>query len=93
MAFEVSRMICSTLREIRKAKNISQAELAEILEVDQQTIAKMEARKFSIGMDKFVQWMHALDVNIELHMKGDETPAIREAFEMLGRRPDSLPKN
>ncbi len=86
-------MICAALKEIRKSQSISQAQLAEFLGIDQQTIAKMETRKFSIGIDKLIQWMHALDVNIELHMKGDGNPEIEKAFSQLGRRPDGLGEN
>lgn len=93
MAFEASLMICTALREVRKAQGLSQADLADILQIDQQTIAKMESRKFSIGIDKLMQWMHALDVNIELHMKGEGNPEIEKAFEQLGRRPGRLPQN
>ena len=92
-AFEASLMICTALKEVRKSQGISQMQLAEILGTSQETIAKMEARKYSIGIDKLIQWMHALDVNIELHMKGDGNPQIEKAFEQLGRRPDSLPQN
>jgi transcriptional regulator with XRE-family HTH domain len=92
-AFEASLMICTALREVRKSQGLSQADLALILDIDQQTIAKMENRKFSIGIDKLIQWMHALDVNIEIHMKGEGNPEIEKAFSQLGRRPDDLPKN
>lgn len=93
MAYEASLMICTALREVRKAQGMSQTELGLILGIDQQTVAKMENRKFSMGIDKLIQWMHALDVNIELHMKGDGSPEIEKAFQQLGRRPDFLPKN
>ena len=93
MAYEASLMICTALREVRKAQALSQSELGLILGIDQQTVAKMENRKFSMGIDKLIQWMHALDVSIELHMKGEGNPEIEKAFEQLGRRPDSLPKN
>jgi transcriptional regulator with XRE-family HTH domain len=92
-AFEASLMICTALREVRKAQCLSQSELGFILGIDQQTVAKMENRKFSIGIDKLIQWMHALDVNIELHMKGQGNPEIEKAFSQLGRRPDDLPRN
>lgn len=93
MAYEASLMICTALREVRKAQGLSQSELGLILGIDQQTIAKMENRKFSMGIDKLIQWMHALDVNVELHMKGQGNPEIEKAFSQLGRRPDSLPQN
>ncbi len=93
MAYEASLMICTALKEVRKSKGMSQIELAEILDTVQETIAKMEARKYSIGIDKLIQWMHALDVNIELHMKGQGNPQIEKAFSQLGRRPDDLPRN
>ena len=93
MAYEASLMICTALKEVRKSKGMSQIELAEILGTVQETIAKMEARKYSIGIDKLIQWMHALDVNIELHMKGQGNPEIEKAFSQLGRRPDDLPRN
>ena len=93
MAYEASLMICTALKEVRKSKGMSQIELAEILDTVQETVAKMENRKFSMGIDKLIQWMHALDVSIELHMKGDGNPEIEKAFQQLGRRPDSLPKN
>lgn len=92
-AFEASLLICTALREVRKAQGMSQTDLGLILEVNQQTVGKMEMRKFSIGIDKLIQWMHALDVSIELHMKGEGNPEIEKAFQQLGRRPDSLPKN
>jgi len=93
MAYEASLMICTALREVRKAQGMSQTDLGLILEVNQQTVGKMEMRKFSMGIDKLIQWMHALDVNIELHMKGQGNPQIEKAFSQLGRRPDDLPRN
>lgn len=72
---------------------MSQEDLAALLDVNQETISKMESRRFSIGLDMMMRWIHALNASIEIHLKGEGDPDIEKAMEQLGRRPNSLPKN
>lgn len=65
---ETGLCITTFLKEIRIARGWSQQELADALQINQATVAKMEARKFSVGLDKLIEWMTSLGVTIKFRV-------------------------
>lgn len=55
------------VRHYREKKGLSQAELAEIMEVNHSTISKIETGKFAITIDYLAKLAWYLDFDIELH--------------------------
>lgn len=57
--------IISTLRAIRISKNITQAEMAELLNVTQSFVSKVENRERRLDVVEFLSWIDALGVMIQ----------------------------
>ncbi len=63
---ENREMIGNQIRAFREKKELSQDELAEIMEVHRSTISKVENGKFAITVDYLVKFGWHLDFNIHL---------------------------
>lgn len=74
------------LREIRSGMNITQAELAEKLDVSQQHISAYERGERIPGIDAAARIADALGVSL------DELVSIREAHEQVGKKLIKLSK-
>jgi len=61
--------IGTRIREIRTSKGILQQELAELAGLKQQSIARIEAGKFSTGIDMLGNIADALGCTIEFNEK------------------------
>lgn len=57
--------IISTLRSIRISKNITQAEMAKLLNVTQSFVSKVENRDRRLDVVEFLSWIEALDITIQ----------------------------
>ena len=56
--------IISILRTIRINKNITQAEMAKILNTSQSFISKVENRERRLDVIELLSWIDALDVSV-----------------------------
>lgn len=56
--------IISVLRTIRVNRNITQAEMAKLLNVTQSFISKVENRERRLDVIEFLSWIDALGVSI-----------------------------
>ena len=57
--------IISTLRSIRISKNITQAEMAKLLNVTQSFVSKVENRDRRLDVVEFLSWIEALNITIQ----------------------------
>lgn len=57
------------LAEIRKAKGLTQTQIAEAAGIRQQHVARVEAGLYSVGIDLLAKIVTALDYQIELMPK------------------------
>lgn len=60
------------VRTLREEKNLSQDELAEIMEVHRSTISKIETGKFAVTIDYLVKFAWYLDFDIALVKKNEK---------------------
>lgn len=65
------------LFELRKTKNISQEELAELLDVSRQSISKWENDKAYPEMTRLLFMSEYFDVTLDYLMRGTEDDAMR----------------
>ena len=63
---QIPSQLSSHLRALRKAKGLTQAELAARVGVDQTRIAKIERDPLSVSVKQFLQILSALGVQIAL---------------------------
>lgn len=56
--------IISALRNVRMKKNITQAEMALRLDVNQSLISKVENRERRLDVIEFLSWIDALEIAI-----------------------------
>ena len=56
--------IISVLRAIRKNKNITQAEMAKLLNTTQSFVSKVENRERRLDVIELLSWIDALDVSV-----------------------------
>ena len=56
--------IISVLRAIRINKNITQAEMAKLLNTTQSFVSKVENRERRLDVIEFLSWIDALDVSV-----------------------------
>ena len=61
--------LIETLVEARKAKNITQKELAELVGVSQQQISRLELEKHIPKMDTFIKILDGLDLELTIVSK------------------------
>lgn len=61
---KLSRMIADNLRQIRAKKRISQDKLAEMCEISQQYICKIETEKVNPSISILVDIANALDITL-----------------------------
>lgn len=66
------------LYELRKNKNISQEELAELLDVSRQSISKWENDKAYPEMTRLLFMSEYFDVSLDYLMKGTENEKVAE---------------
>lgn len=66
------------LYELRKTKNISQEELAELLDVSRQSISKWENDKSYPEMTRLLFMSEYFDVSLDYLMRGTEEDKSRE---------------
>ena len=57
--------IISTLRAIRINKNITQVEIAKLLNVTQSFVSKVENRERRLDVVEFLMWIDILGVSVE----------------------------
>lgn len=81
------KVLVTFLEQIAKQKGITQAQIAEVTGMKQQSIARVFSLKFVPKLHTFLSIAQAVGVGINL-TKGPDA-----AMEKLGRRPDKLPKN
>jgi transcriptional regulator with XRE-family HTH domain len=62
------------LRDLRKAKGYSQAELAERMQVRQQTVSKVEGGEWAITIDMLALFCLHLDYPIKKLFQHDKVP-------------------
>ena len=63
------------IQNLRKAKGLSQEELAEALDVSRQAVSKWESGQSSPDLDKIVQLSEYFEVSTDHLLKGAELPA------------------
>jgi transcriptional regulator with XRE-family HTH domain len=59
--YEVRRIIGGWLKQMREDKGYTMKQLAEILEIDEATVSKIEAGKWNFGIDTVTEFAQALD--------------------------------
>jgi len=57
------------LKELRETRKITQADLAEILDVNQSSVSKIESRGSSISIGVLESYIHALGGELELRAR------------------------
>ncbi|MEP2668819.1 MAG: helix-turn-helix transcriptional regulator [Cyclobacteriaceae bacterium] len=63
---EVRRLIGDWLRQCREGKGLSQKQLADVMDLDKATIAKIENGKWAFNIDMLTRFCVALDVYLFL---------------------------
>lgn len=81
--FIMSDSIGTKILELRKAKGISQAELAKRIGVSQQAIARYEQNKVNPRFKDVMSIARALDINPVSMFDGNVDNAIEATFDML----------
>lgn len=87
MKKETGKTIGEIIRDLRKAKGISQMKLAEMLDVSYQQIQKYEKGTSSISTDRLGQIARALDVPASLFFPPDRD-RVSEPPAAYGRMTD-----
>ncbi|MDD4010284.1 MAG: helix-turn-helix domain-containing protein [Fermentimonas sp.] len=68
-AFNIRNRIGKRIAEIRKEEGLSQARLAELAGLDQAHIARIEAGRYSVGIDTLAKIGEALGVELNFNAK------------------------
>ena len=71
---EARAIIGSALRKMRDAKNLTQTEAAELIDVTKNTISKIESGKFNFGVDILMEMsvIYGFTLNFEIKEVGDD---------------------
>ena len=78
------------LFELRKTKNISQEELAELLDVSRQSISKWENDKAYPEMTRLLFMSDYFDVSLDYLMRGTESAPAKEDLPMTYKTKNML---
>lgn len=82
---ELAREIGARVRKLRKARGLSQEDLAEMVGVQRQQVSRLEAGNRGMKADEVELVSHALQVDPgDLLRGGDPREAVRELLELIG---------
>ena len=84
------QVICEAMKQRRIQLNLSQEELAERMQVRQETISRMENAQFNVSIENLMNWCYCLFANPFIQFLEDNGPDHEKAMADLGRRPDEL---
>ena len=75
--------------ELRKKKNMSQAELAQVLNVSRQTISKWETGESNPDFDKIVPLCNFFEISTDEFLRGSN-PILEEKIESVSKKNKAL---
>jgi len=75
-------MIGHRIKQLREGKNVKRLYLAEILEIDESTLGKIENNQVKISAERLVQVANALDVGINEFFSGIPSKNFNPEFEI-----------
>lgn len=100
---EVARWVMEdfgkSLLKLRKARKLTQLQLAELIEVQPRLVSRWETGESKPHFDHIVRLAEILEVSLDMLVRGSDTSTAMEAFEItnkrlkeLCRRVDQLPR-
>ena len=78
------------LAEIRKARQLTQQQLAELIHVQQRVISRWETGVAAPHLNHIVQLAEVLEVTLDRLIRGDEAGSPEARFEIRNRRLQEL---
>jgi len=81
----IARTVGATIAERRKSKNMTQAELAEHMDVEKETVSRMETGVISPTLSRLSQLAKFLDCEIADLLHSDSTRVTDQALSLAKR--------
>jgi transcriptional regulator with XRE-family HTH domain len=81
----IARTVGATIAERRKSKNMTQAELAEHMDVEKETVSRMETGVISPTLSRLSQLAKFLDCEIADLLQSDSTRVTDQALSLATR--------
>lgn len=85
MTVNQSTLVGHNIRTYRKARNLTQEELGEILEMDQTYVGRVERGEINITIDTLLRIANALHVQPEMLLRHKKNTLDKEKSEMLNK--------
>ena len=86
MSFDDKKFIASKVREARKALNYTQAKLAEIVNVNEQHISRIESATYAPSLNLFFRLQRALNLDLSdfgIRVEDELSPMRKEVLRMV----------